>query len=81
MEHDDSQLLARLDERYKAISERLDQILIQTTKTNGRVTAVEGEIQEIKQWREVLKGQWKLLVTAAGMSWAVIAFIINHFMK
>jgi hypothetical protein len=81
MEHDDSQLLARLDERYEAISKRLDQILVQTTKTNGRVTAVEGDINEIKQWREVLRGQWKLVIGAAGVTGAIIAFIIDHFLK
>jgi hypothetical protein len=77
----DSQLLARLDERYKALDEKLDLILEQTTKTNGRVTYVENDIRELQQWREVLKGQWKLIVGAAGMSGAIIAFIINHFMK
>lgn len=38
---EDQLLLARIDERQKAMDEKIDSILEQTQKTNGRVTNLE----------------------------------------
>ena len=78
------QLLIRLDERMKAMDERsktemramsnkLDTISTQVTKTNGRVTALES-------WKSELKGGWKATASIGGVIGGVIAFIINHFL-
>lgn len=52
--------LARMDERQKAIAEKLDQIHHEVKKTNGRVTALEG-------WRAEIRGSWRttVLLTSA----------------
>lgn len=47
-----AELLARVDERQKAIQEKLDMIYEQVTKTNGRVSALEA-------WRNQLNGGFR----------------------
>lgn len=57
----DNQLLARLDERQKAMDEKIDRILSHTEKTNGRVSKLE-------LWQSYLKGA--IVIIAALMGWA-----------
>ena len=45
------ELLARLDERQQAMDEKLDHILEQTKKTNGRLLTAEDKIQSLSTWR------------------------------
>ena len=68
------QLLVRLDERSKNDHETLDEILINVKSTNGRVTALE-------KWRDVLIGQWRLLVPIATAVGTVLGFLIKHYMS
>jgi hypothetical protein len=49
-------LLARLDERQIAMDEKLDSILTQVTKTNGRVDRHDTDIGDLKNWKHEVKG-------------------------
>lgn len=44
--------LGRLDERLKAVLDKLDDIHEEAKKTNGRVSSLEG-------WRHEIKGTWR----------------------
>jgi 3-dehydroquinate synthetase len=43
-------ILALIQQGMKHQNEKLEQILEQTTRTNGRVTKVEEEIEEVQKW-------------------------------
>jgi prefoldin subunit 5 len=76
---DDQQnnLLARLDERQKAMDSKIDAILEQTTKTNGRLTKAEGEIQNLNLWKSQLKGGYTVLIGVGSVLFALIGWIIS----
>lgn len=71
------ELLARIDERQKALTDRLDQILEQTTKTNGRVSKCEDHIQNLELWQSEQKGNWKGVVTVSTVIGVIIGFVSN----
>ena len=71
------ELLARIDERQQALTDRLDQILEQTIKTNGRVTRCEDNIQELRLWQSESKGNWKGVVTVSTVIGVIIGYVSN----
>jgi hypothetical protein len=68
------ELLARLDERQQAMDEKLDSILEQTKKTNGRLLSAEDKIQSLSTWRAEIKAQLKLLVFVG----SVLGFALSY---
>lgn len=86
---ENSELIVRMDERQKALDEKfdihqqtmlekLDQILEQTTKTNGRVTIIENErLPKLEHWKSKIHGIY--LAVAAVI--AAITFIIGALIE
>lgn len=70
----DEQLLARLDERQQAMDEKIDAILEQTKKTNGRLLGAEEKITSLNTWRAEIKAQLKLLVVIG----SVLGFALSY---
>lgn len=71
------ELLARVDERQQHMDEKIDAILEQTKKTNGRLLMAEQNIQELSTWKAVIKGQMKIVVFIAGVIISVIGWILT----
>lgn len=68
MTHDE--LLARVDERQQAMDQKIDAILEQTKKTNGRLDRAEDKIRDLVLWKEVRSGQLKII-------WLVVIGVIS----
>lgn len=62
----DQDLLARIDERQKAMDQKVDHILEQTTKTNGRVLKIE-------EWKNKVMG----VVAACGTLIVIVEIFIQ----
>lgn len=84
MSSESDTLLARLDERYNALNDKLDAILLQVTKTNGRVDTHSAHIDEINRWKHETigfnRGSWKTSSIFGAIAGAVGAWIMT-FLK
>ncbi len=87
------------DRQYLQLNERMDrqdnllrEILVQATKTNGRVNSLESkcktfedDINDLTEKSNVKKGQdnviWKILVAAGSIAAIFIAFYLEHLKK
>lgn len=74
-------LIARLDEKIngleKNINQKLDQILVQTTKTNGRLTKAEDDLNKLFTWKSNLKA----IYTFIGVVGSVLMIALNFILK
>ena len=60
--------VAVLEQQYKHISGKLEEILVQTTRTNGRVDRLEA-------WRNQIQGGWWVVLAVAAASTTIGAFV------
>lgn len=89
----DKELLLRLDEQLKHNTKVLEQILQQAKLTNGRVGALETKpvivnsdevMKDLKvfgEWRNQIKGQWRLASVIAIALSSLISSLLTYFLK
>lgn len=77
--------LQAIDEKF---DEKLDKILVQTTKTNGRVTSLEtrfvkteGEVDRITEHTTFNKGRDKVIWIVVGIVGTIAGFFIEHLLS
>jgi len=67
------ELLARIDERQKAMASQLEEILEQTKTINERVS-------DLEDWQAESRGHWKGIAAVSAVVGAIISYII-HLIK
>lgn len=73
MEHEVGDLRKEISSNFNYMKEKLDLILEQTTKTNGRVTKIEQErLPKLETWQAEIRGGTKV----AYFVWSVIGTYI-----
>ena len=74
------------DEHFRLIDEKLDKILVQTTKTNGSVTRLQCDVLEnkedinkLKEDGNKIKGRDRAVLYVFGGVMVVTWFVIQHY--
>jgi len=70
-------MIARLDERSMSMDEKLDSILEQTKKTNGRVTVSEKNINDIQSWQSNSDSHWRGVYKTVAIAITVITIFVG----
>ena len=89
MEQDLSYIIERLESIDSKFDEKLDKILVQTTKTNGRVTSLEtrftkteNHVEILKENKDVNRGRDRVLyVLLGGLGTTALALLILFLQK
>ena len=83
-----SYILERLEAIDGKFDEKLDRILIQTTKTNGRVNGLEGrvnkiepDINELKDRKNYNKGRERVLYVVIGSVGTLFLSLLAIYLK
>jgi predicted nucleic acid-binding Zn-ribbon protein len=81
-------ILQRLEAIDTKFDEKLDKILVQTTKTNGRVNALEDkmtsvfkEVEDLKEHKNLNKGRDKVLYVILGGVGALALALMAIYLK
>jgi hypothetical protein len=74
---DDNVLLARLDERYKALDAKLDTIIDNQEDHRYRMDDHDVKLNQLFNWRSEVKGGWRATTALGATIGAISAYIGN----
>ena len=70
-----------VQDKHNHVMEKLDAILEQTTRTNGRVNDHATEIRDLREWRATSQGHWKALMFVASGIGGALGALVAYFLK
>lgn len=73
--------LVRIEEKQISLIDKVDAILEQTTKTNGRVNEHDKAIANIFQWRAVVTAKFNTIIWIVGAIGTIVGYAISVYFK